>query len=655
MSSFKGGGMAPHADLFLAELFGGVVNKAREGTLVQIHQSALARVSGLREAKIHDLVHFSQPDGSFTQGLVVDLEQNTVAVALLDMTMPVEGAHAVLADTALSMPVGPSLLGRVVDPLGRPLPDLEPAMATKQVDSTESPSDRTNTKSSSSSSASLPSTPIMSSQRRAPGIMARKPLCHRLRTGVKVLDVFHPLGHGQSVGLFGRPGSGKSTLALQIIANQNTAAPVPSPTAPLHCVYVAIGQEPRAVQEAVGELTRRACFQHVTVVAATQDMPPGLRFLAPFAGCAQGEYWRDQGGRALVVCDDLSRHAAAYSEMAKFMQKPEVEHGLALHGPLLERCAQMSDAKGGGAMTGLVVVEGEVTSGQEGGVGGGKEDGGHGLAHRINSLVDHAITLNVGLAQRRVFPAVDVTQQMNLPSAGAALLPEPAKWCVQQLRMMWAEALDKEAGAKLAERLGIQAVEEGEEGKVEWLEYLKKVRILFEQRGPSGEGAVLWTDEAGLVLLLMCCLQRQVLGHLDAGTVRALERIMAEELPRAAGWRKLRREVEALTQHADVRTVAEAFAEAHMTAQRRVKGGEREGDGGRGEFGQGGFTSPSMGKEGLALNEEVNRVYKRCSDVLAHAINYAQKKQQIAKLTNSADEAGDIARSRSQTNVSRRR
>jgi hypothetical protein len=395
-------------------------------------------------------------------------------------------------------------------------------------------------------------------------------------------------------------------------------------------------------------------MEFVTIIAATDDMPPGLRFLAPFAGCALGEYWRDKGGRALVVFDDLSRHAGAYSEMAKFLLKPEVEKGLALHGPLLERCAQLSDGKGGGAMTAVVLVEGEAVSEEEGGLGGGGgEEGGHGLAHRINSIVDHAINLNLNLAQRKVFPAVDVTQQMNLQSPGAALVPEPAKGCVQQLRVLWAEALDDEAGAKLAEQLGIQAVEEGEERKVERLEYLKRVRVLFEQRreeeGKEGGGGV---DEAGVVLLLLCCLQEELLMGLEIGTVRELERVLSHELPRAKGWQKLKAQVEGLARQADARTVAEAFWEAHMAAQGRGRGGGTEERRGEATLA---YVKSVLGGETQALNKEAGRVYRQCSDVLAQAINYAQKKQQIAKLTGKGRGGERAGVGRMQTNVGKRR
>lgn len=398
-------------------------------------------------------------------------------------------------------------------------------------------------------------------------------------------------------------------------------------------------------------------MEFVTIIAATEDMPPGLRFLAPFAGCALGEYWRDKGGRALVVFDDLSRHAGAYSETAKFLLKPEVEKGLALHGPLLERCAQLSDGRGGGAMTALVVVEGEAVSEEEGGLGGGGgEEGGHGLAHRINSIVDHAINLNLNLAQRKVFPAVDVTQQMNLQSPGAALVPEPAKGCVQQLRVLWAEALDDEAGAKLAEELGIQAVEEGEERKVERLEYLKRVRVLFEQRRDEGlvgeEGGGGGVDEAGVILLLLCCLEEELLMGLEIGTVRELERVLSHELPRAKGWQKLKAQVEGLARQADARTVAEAFWEAHMAAQGRGRGGGREERRGEATLA---YVKSVLAGETQALNKEAGRVYRQCSDVLAHAINYAQKKQQIAKLTGKGRGGEGAGGGRMQTNVGKRR
>lgn len=645
-----GGGAAPHADLFLAELFGGVKNKPREGSVVQLHQNALARVSGLREARIHDLVTLTQPDGSTRQGLVIDLELNTVAVALLDKDLPTVGGDAVLTGTTPSIRAGPALVGRVIDPLGRPIPHLE----------TNSTNDNA-AADSSLPTISMPMLSSSSSQHLAPTIVARKPLCHRLRTGIKALDIFHPLGHGQSVGLLGKPGSGKTTLALQILANQKPSLPssLPSSLPLTHCIYIAIGQDSRAITRAVDELTRAGCMELVTIIAATEDMPPGLRFLAPFAGCALGEYWRDKGGRALVVFDDLSRHAGAYSEMARFLLKPEVERGLALHGPLLERCAQLSDHKGGGAMTALVLVEGEAVGGEEGAWGEeGREDGGHGLAHRINSVVDHTINLNLKLAQRKIFPSVDVTQHMNLQSPGAALVPEPAKGCVQQLRILWAEALDDEAGAKLAKELGIHAVEEGEERKVERLEYLERVRVLFEQRreegGEGGEGR--GVDEAGVVLVLLCCLQEEMLMGLEVGTVRELERVVSQELPRAKGWQKLKAQVEGLAQQADARTVAEAFWEAHMAAQGRAR---REREGGkeerRGEATLAYVKSGSVGGETQALSKEAGLVYHQCSNVLNQAINYAQKKQQIAKLMGKGRAGQEAGAGRMQTNVGKRR
>ncbi len=621
LATKDGGGSAPlGADLFLAELFGGVVNKPREGTVVSVHQNAVARLSGLREARIHDLVAFAQADGSTRQGLVVDLEQNMVAVAPLDKDgLPEVGTDAALTGQSPSIPVGAELLGRVVDPLGRPLPHLEPAKkdtAATAADPKEP------------SSMSLP---LLSSQHRAPGIMARKPLCHRLRTGVKAVDVFHPLGHGQCVGVLGKPGSGKTSLALQILANQKEDEGKSS----VRCIYVAIGQEERTVKRSVAELDKLGCLPYVTVVAATQDMLPGLRYLAPFAACALGEHWRDHGGRALVIFDDLSRHAEAYSELAKFMAKPEVEKGLALHGPLLERFAQLSDTKGGGAMTALALVEGEATSEEDGGSGGGPQ-GAHGLAHRINSIVDHAINLNLDLARKKIFPAVDVTHQMNLQSPGAALLPEPAKACVQQLRVVLAEALDDEAGAKLAEELGIRVADEAEERKLERLEYLRKVRVLFQQ---DRHGNV---DDGGVLLLLLCCLQHDLLMDLDVEMVRQLDLVLSTELPQAKGWQKLRGQVDALAQQADARTVAEAFWEAHTAHAAGRKG--RRSSSSRGHH-AGETTLPYVGTASLsdatrALTKEAGQLYRSAYDIVTQAINYSRKKQQIAKLSGGGGGGG---------------
>ena len=222
------GGAPPHADLFLAELFGGVVNKPREGTVIQVHQNALARLSGLRDARIHDLVTFQTGTGEEAHGLVMDLEQNTVVVAPLDKDggFPEVGVGVELTGKAPTIPVGDALLGRVVDPLGRPLVHLEPSNNDKTAQA----------------SAAIPSTsslPLLSSsQHRAPGIMARKPLCHRLTTGIKAVDIFHPLGHGQCVAILGQRGSGKTSLALQILSNQNhtqqKAQTPPPPTSPTH-------------------------------------------------------------------------------------------------------------------------------------------------------------------------------------------------------------------------------------------------------------------------------------------------------------------------------------------------------------------------------------------------------------------------------------
>ena len=298
------------------------VDEAEIGSVLSVGDG-IARVDGLTHVMYNELVETENG----VSGLALNLEEDSVGVAILDEDTHVkEGDIFKRTDKVVSVPVGEALTGRVVDALGRPIDGKGP-IHTETFLPVEAP---------------------------APTIMERKNVCEPLQTGIIAIDALTPIGRGQRELIIGDRKTGKTTLAIDTILNQAKEG--------VHCFYVAIGQKLSTVAALNKLLEERGAMAYTTLIVAGASDPAPLQYLAPYSGCAMAEYWRDHGGHALVIYDDLTKHAQAYRQMSLLLRRPPGREAFPgdifyLHSRLLERAAKMSDAKGAGSLTALPIVE----------------------------------------------------------------------------------------------------------------------------------------------------------------------------------------------------------------------------------------------------------------------------------------------------------
>ncbi|NQW30771.1 MAG: F0F1 ATP synthase subunit alpha [Ignavibacteria bacterium] len=303
------------------------------GTVLQVGDG-VARVYGLTKVMASELVEF--PNGVF--GMVLNLEEDNVGIVLFgDDSLVKEGDQAKRTGRIASVPVGEGLCGRVVNPLGVPIDGRGPIKESKFL-------------------------PI---ERKALGVIDRQPVTQPLQTGIKAIDSLIPIGRGQRELIIGDRQTGKTVIAVDTIINQrftHTAEAKAQGIEPVYCVYVAIGQKGSTVANVVSTLEKYGALEYTTIVFASASDPAPLQFIAPYAGCSMGEYYRDSGRHALIVYDDLSKQAAAYRQVSLLLRRPPGREAYPgdvfyLHSRLLERAAKLSDALGGGSLTALPVIE----------------------------------------------------------------------------------------------------------------------------------------------------------------------------------------------------------------------------------------------------------------------------------------------------------
>ncbi|MGD0285323.1 MAG: F0F1 ATP synthase subunit alpha [Acidimicrobiales bacterium] len=283
----------------------------------------IARVTGLPGATVNELLEFENG----TVGLALNLDEESIgAVVLGTMDGLDEGQVVRSTGRILSVPVGDALLGRVVNPLGEPIDGKGPLGVTI---------DRR-------------------LEIQAPGIVSRQPVFEPLQTGIKVIDAMTPIGRGQRELIIGDRKTGKTTLATDTIINQRGAG--------VKCIYVAIGQKGSTISQTVATFAEHGAMAYTVVVAAPASEPAPFKYLAPYAGCAMGQHWMENGEHALVVYDDLSKQAEAYRQISLLLRRPPGREAYPgdvfyLHSRLLERAAKLSDKMGGGSLTALPIIE----------------------------------------------------------------------------------------------------------------------------------------------------------------------------------------------------------------------------------------------------------------------------------------------------------
>ena len=336
--------------------------EVRETGMVLSCGDGIARIYGLDQAAAGELIEF--PRGIF--GIVLNLEEDNVGAAILGEQQEIkEGDEVRRTGRIAEVPVGEALLGRVVNALGQPVDGKGPI------------------KTSASRRIEL----------KAPGIVVRQPVKEPLQTGIKAIDAMIPIGRGQRELIIGDRQTGKTAIALDTIINQRGGD--------VNCFYVAIGQKRSTVAQVVDKLAREGAMDYTTVVVASASEPAPLQFIAPYSGCSMGEYFRDSGRHALVIYDDLSRHATAYRQLSLLLRRPPGREAYPgdvfyLHSRLLERAAKMSNDQGGGSLTALPLIEtqaGDVSAY---------------IPTNVISITDGQIFLESDLFYSGVRPAVNV-------------------------------------------------------------------------------------------------------------------------------------------------------------------------------------------------------------------------------------------------------
>src|SRR6478735_558034 len=298
------------------------VDVSEVGTVVSVGDG-IARVYGLDRVMAGELVQFPHD----IAGLALNLEEDNVGVVLLGEASEIkEGDEVKRTGKIMSVPVGQALVGRVVNPLGIPIDGKGPINTTEFY-------------------------PI---ERLAPGVVDRKPVKEPLQTGLKAVDAMIPIGRGQRELIIGGRQTGKTAVAVDTIINQKGKDVI--------CIYVAIGQKASTVAQVVKTLQDFGAMDYTIVIKATASDPAAMQYLAPYSGAAMGEYFRDNGRHALTIYDDLSKQAAAYREISLLLRRPPGREAYPgdvfyLHSRLLERAAKMSDARGGGSLTSLPIIE----------------------------------------------------------------------------------------------------------------------------------------------------------------------------------------------------------------------------------------------------------------------------------------------------------
>ena len=292
------------------------------GTVLSVGDG-VARIYGLENAMAGELVEF--PNN--VTGMVLNLEADTVGVVIFGDDYHIkEGDTVKRTEKIVQVPVGPQLLGRVVDALGNPI-DGGPEIVTSE------------------------SRPV---EVKAPGIVKRAPVEEPLQTGIKAIDSMIPIGRGQRELIIGDRQTGKTAVAIDTIINQKGRD--------VKCIYVAIGQKKSTVAQVVEQLKEAGAMEYTIVVSATASEQAPLQFLAPYTGVTMGEYFRDNGQHALIVYDDLTKQAQAYRQMSLLLRRPPGREAYPgdvffLHSRLLERAAKLSDKEGGGSLTALPIIE----------------------------------------------------------------------------------------------------------------------------------------------------------------------------------------------------------------------------------------------------------------------------------------------------------
>src|SRR5947207_3735980 len=415
--------------------------EVRETGFVLSAGDGIARIYGLERVAAGELIEF--PHGIY--GIALNLEEDNVGAAIMGEQQAIkEGDEVKRTGRIAEVPVGEGLLGRVVNALGQPIDGRGPikAAATRRI------------------------------ELKAPGIVVRQPVKEPLQTGLKAIDAMIPIGRGQRELIIGDRQTGKTALALDTIINQRGGD--------VHCFYVAVGQKRSTVAQVVDKLARFGAMDYTTVVIASASDPAPMQFIAPYSGCSMGEYFRDSGRHALVIYDDLSKHAAAYRQLSLLLRRPPGREAYPgdvfyLHSRLLERAAKLNDALGGGSLTALPIIEtqlGDVSAY---------------IPTNVISITDGQIYLESDLFYGGIRPAVNVG--LSVSRVGGSAQVKAMRQVAGKLRLDLAQYRELAAFAQFGSDLdratqmqlarGQRMVELLKQGQYQPLSVEKQVVIIF--------------------------------------------------------------------------------------------------------------------------------------------------------------------------------
>lgn len=397
------------------ELSSGVVTRVGDG---------VAWIYGLRTCGYAEMIEIDAIDGGVVTAFALNLLEDEIGAVLLGENERIRaGAKVKLSGQILSVPVGPELIGRVIDPLGRPLDGKGP-IKTKARGEIE---------------------------RIAPGVIERRSVYEPVPTGITAVDAMIPIGRGQRELIIGDRQTGKTAIAIDTMINQSRAK------TGIVNIYVAIGQKNARIARIVERLKHEGAMDNTIIVATSAADPASLQYLAPYAGCAIGEWFRDNERHALIIYDDLSKHATAYREMSLLLRRPPGREAYPgdvfyLHSRLLERAAKMSDALGGGSLTALPIIEtqaGDVSAY---------------IPTNVISITDGQIYLETDLFYQGVRPAISVG--LSVSRVGGAAQPPAIKAVAGSLRLNLAQYRELAAFSQLSSDLDAETQERLTRGRM---------------------------------------------------------------------------------------------------------------------------------------------------------------------------------------------
>jgi F-type H+-transporting ATPase subunit alpha len=423
----------------------GIVSDAGDG---------IAHVEGLPSAMANELLEFE--DG--TLGVALNLDVRQIGVVVLgDFTGIEEGQQVKRTGRVLSVPVGDAFLGRVVDPLGRPIDDR----------------------------GEIASEGFRELELQAPNVMNRQPVKQPLQTGIKAIDAMTPIGRGQRQLIIGDRKTGKTTVAIDTIINQRANWESGDPDKQVRCIYVAIGQKATTIASIRGTLEAQGALEYTTIVAAPASDPAGFKYIAPYTGSSIGQHWMYNGKHVLIVFDDLTKQAEAYRAVSLLLRRPPGREAYPgdvfyLHSRLLERCAKLSNELGAGSMTGLPIIETKAN------------DISAYIPTNVISITDGQIFLETDLFASGVRPAINVGTSVS--RVGGSAQVKAMRSVSGRLRLDLAQFRELEAFSAFASDLDRASRAQLEKG-VRLVELLKQPQ--YSPYSVVDEVIVIWAGTTG--------------------------------------------------------------------------------------------------------------------------------------------------------------